>query len=337
MKKHRRVLIEHGSGGLLSHELVKELFLPVFRNVALERLDDSALIEVKDVKLCFTTDSYVVDPIFFPGGDIGSLAVFGTVNDLAVCGGIPLAISAGFIIEEGFPMDDLQRIVTSMAEAAKKAGVVIVTGDTKVVARRSADGIFINTSGVGIVEPGIDLSVERISEGDVIIVSGPVGDHGAAILCKRRELGISADILSDSAPLNGLISSILRSGVDVHFMRDPTRGGLGAVLAEIAKQADVVLELQEECIPVRDHVKGVCELLGFDPLFLACEGRVVMFCPYPDVEKVMDVMRSHEYGREATVVGVVKGKGRGRLLLRSRFGGFREIDLPVGELVPRIC
>lgn len=337
MKKHRKILLEHGSGGLLSHELVKEVFLPLFRNKALERLDDSALLQAKDVKLCFTTDSYVVDPVFFPGGDIGSLAVYGTVNDLAVCGGTPLAISAGFIIEEGFSMDDLQRIASSMAEAAKNAGVAIVTGDTKVVARGSADGVFINTSGVGIIERDIELSVNRISEGDVIIVSGPVGDHGAAILSKRRELGISADVVSDSAPLNGLIDRILRSGVDVHFMRDPTRGGLGAVLAEIAMQADVVLELQEERIPVRDNVRGICELLGFDPLFLACEGRVVMFVPSRDVEKVMDVMHAHEYGREATEVGEVKGRGRGRLLLRSRFGGFREVDLPVGELVPRIC
>jgi len=337
MRRDERILLEHGSGGLLSHELVTEVFLPAFRNEALERLDDGAIFEAKGLKLCFTTDSYVVDPIFFPGGDIGSLAVFGTVNDISVCGGRPLALSVGLIIEEGFPMEDLKRITSSMAQAAKQAGVSIVTGDTKVVAKGSADGLFINTAGLGIVRPGGDFSADHIQEGDVILVSGTIGDHGASILCKRRELGIRSEILSDSAPLNGLIDDLLDSGVEVHFMRDPTRGGLGAVLVEIAKQVEATFELQEASIPVRDEVKGLCELLGFDPLFLACEGRVVVFCHPRDVEKALKVMQGHEYGRDAVAIGVVSKVGRGRVILRSPFGGFREIDLPVGELVPRIC
>lgn len=336
-RNEEKILLEHGSGGLLSHELVNNVFLPAFINVTLERLDDSAIFEIGGVKFCFTTDSYVVDPIFFPGGDIGSLAVFGTVNDLAVCGGEPKVISAGFIIEEGFPMENLERITFSMAEAAKVAGVEIVTGDTKVVAIGNADGVFINTSGIGVVKPGCDLSIHRISEGDAIIVSGPIGDHGASILCQRRELGITSEVTSDSAPLNGMIGEILDSGADIHFMRDPTRGGLGSVLVEIARQAKVTIELKEENIPVRNEVRGLCELLGFDPLFLACEGRVVLLCHPRDVNKVMTVLRGHKYGGGAEVIGEVTQKKLGRVILRLSYGGFREIDLPVGELVPRIC
>ncbi|MCX7983070.1 MAG: hydrogenase expression/formation protein HypE [Syntrophales bacterium] len=337
MIKHTKVLLEHGSGGLLTHELITEVFLPLFRNETLERLDDSAVLQVGGTKLCFTTDSYVVDPIFFPGGDIGSLAVFGTVNDIAVCGGEPWVISTSFIVEEGFLIENLERITRSMAEAAHRAGVYIVTGDTKVVAKGNADGIFINTSGIGIIKAGREFSAGRILVGDAIIVSGTVGDHGAAILCQRRELGIVSEVISDSAPLNGLIQDLLDSGVEIHFMRDPTRGGLGSVLVEIAKQAELSLELREESIPVKEEVKGLCELLGFDPLFLACEGRVVLFCHARDVERAIDILRRHEYGKDAQVVGEVKKKGKGRLLLRSSFGGMRELDLPVGELVPRIC
>jgi len=335
--KHDRILLEHGGGGLLSHELITEVFLPLLKNPCLERLEDSAVLRVGDQMLCFTTDSYVIDPIFFPGGDIGSLAVHGTVNDLSVCGGKPLVMSAGFILEEGFPMEDLRRITRSMAEAAKKAGVPIVTGDTKVVARGAADGLFINTSGIGLIEYTAPLSVKSIEPGDAVIVSGTIGDHGAAVLSKRRELGVISEIRSDSAPLNGLIGAILEASPNIHCMRDPTRGGLGAILAEIAEQSGCLIELREKDVPVREEVRGICEILGFDPLFLANEGKVALFCAQEDAGRVLAVMRAHEYGREAAVIGAVGERGRGRLVLRTAIGGSREVDLPVGELVPRIC
>jgi len=335
--KHDRILLEHGGGGLLSHELITEVFLPLLKNPCLERLEDSAVLQVGNQLLCFTTDSYVIDPIFFPGGDIGSLAVHGTVNDLSVCGGKPLAMSAGFILEEGFPMEDLRRITRSMAEAAKKAGVPIVTGDTKVVARGAADGLFINTSGIGLIEYPTPLSVKSIEPGDAVIVSGTIGDHGAAVLSKRKELGVTSEIRSDSAPLNGLIGAILEASPNIHCMRDPTRGGLGAILAEIAGQSGCLIELREKDVPVREEVRGICEILGFDPLFLANEGKVVLFCAPEDAGRVLAVMKAHEYGREAAVIGAVGDRGRGRLILRTAIGGSREVDLPVGELVPRIC
>lgn len=335
--KHDRILLEHGAGGFLSHNLITEIFLPLLKNPWLERLEDSAVLRIGNQMLCFTTDSYVIDPIFFPGGDIGSLAVHGTVNDLSVCGGKPLALSAGFILEEGFPMEDLRLIVRSMAEAAAAAGVPIVTGDTKVVARGAADGLFINTSGIGLIDYPSPLSVKSIRPGDVIIVSGAVGDHGAAVLSKRSELGLKSEILSDSAPLNGLIGKILASSPDIHFMRDPTRGGLGAILAEIAAQSGFLIELREKDIPVREEVKGICEILGFDPLFLANEGKVALFCAPGDAGRILNVMKSHEYGRDAAIIGAVGEPGRGRLVLQTAFGGSREVDLPVGELVPRIC
>ncbi|HOK06251.1 MAG TPA: hydrogenase expression/formation protein HypE [Syntrophales bacterium] len=335
--RHERILLEHGSGGLLSHELITEVFLPLLRNPHLERLEDSAVLTVGERSICFTTDSYVIDPLFFPGGDIGSLAVHGTVNDLAVCGGRPLFISAGFIIEEGLPLEDLRRITLSMAEAARKAGVAVVTGDTKVVARGAADGLFINTSGIGLVEYPHPLSVKSIEAGDAVIVSGTVGDHGAAVLSRRRELGVISEVLSDSAPLNGLIAAILAASPRVHCMRDPTRGGLGAILAEIAKQSGRLIEIREKDVPVREEVRGICEILGFDPLFLANEGKVVVFCHPGDADRVLEVMRGHEYGREAALIGSVGERERGRLVLRTVIGSSREVDLPVGELVPRIC
>ncbi len=335
--KHDRILLEDGGGGLLSHELITEMFLPLLKNPCLERLEDSAVLRVGDQMLCFTTDSYVIDPIFFPGGDIGSLAVHGTINDLSVCGGKPLVMSAGFILEEGFPMEDLRQITRSMAEAARKAGVAIVTGDTKVVARGAADGLFINTSGIGLIEYPKLLSVKSIRPGDVLIVSGTIGDHGAAVLSRRRELGVISEIRSDSAPLNGLIGAVLDVSPNIHCMRDPTRGGLGAILAEIAGQSGCLIELREKDVPVREEVRGICEILGFDPLFLANEGKVVLFCAPDDAGRVLDVMKSHEYGRQAAVIGTVGERGRGRLVLRTSIGGSREVDLPVGELVPRIC
>ncbi len=335
-----KILLEHGAGGLLSNELLRNIFLPAFSNPYLRQLTDSAVLELGDRKICFTTDSYVVSPIFFPGGDIGSLAVHGTVNDLAVCGGKPLCISAGFILEEGFPVDDLRKIIGSMTAAALKSEVQIVTGDTKVVPKGAADGIFINTSGIGIIEYPHRIAPDSIAAGDAIIVSGSIGDHGAAIMAGREGLQLDAGIVSDSAPLNGLVAEILKSGSRVHCMRDATRGGLGAVLVELAGQSGAELEILEGDIPVKDCVRGLCEVFGIEPLSLANEGRLALFCPGPDATAVLDIMKKHEFGRTAAVIGSVVSRtagGTGRALLRTIAGGTRVLDLPSGELVPRIC
>lgn len=337
MMKYERVLLEHGGGGLLSNELVGELFLPLLRNRFLEKLEDGAVLQLGDTKICFTTDSYVVQPVFFPGGNIGSLAVHGTVNDLAVSGGEPLFLSAGFILAEGFPMADLERIVHAMAEAAREAEVQIVTGDTKVVPQGAADGIYINTAGVGIIRYATPLSVTSIRPGDAILVNGTVGDHGAAIMASREELGLEADILSDSAPLSGLVRTILAASPEIHCMRDATRGGLGAILAEMALQAKVQITAAEDRIPFREETRGVCEILGLDPLFLANEGKLVVFCPEAEEAAVLAAMRNNPYGRDAAVIGYVEEAKRGRFILQTAIGGFREVDLPTGELVPRIC
>ncbi len=335
--KYDKILLEHGGGGLLSNELISEYFLPSFQNPYLERLEDSAVLTIGGQKFCFTTDSYVVSPIFFPGGNIGSLAVHGTINDLSVCGGKPLYLSCGFILEEGFPFDSLETIIQTMAKAAAEANVNIVTGDTKVVARGAADGIFINTSGIGIVEYPGTLSVKNIQPNDVIIVNGTIGNHGAAIIKARENLAITSDILSDSAPLNDLIACILKASLNVHCMRDATRGGLGAILTEIAKSAQVRIDINESRIPIQDNVRGICEILGFDPLFLANEGKMILFCPASDAEAVLTTMHRHKYGKHATVIGTVSAATQGRVILKTSIGGERIVDLPTGELVPRIC
>jgi len=334
-----KILLEHGAGGLLSNELVRKLFLPAFRNPLLEQLTDSAVLELGGKRICFTTDSYVVSPVFFPGGDIGSLAVHGTVNDLAVCGGKPICLSAGFILEEGFPLDDLKKIIDSMTAAANKAGVQVVTGDTKVVPKGAADRIFINTSGIGLIEYPFKISPASIAPGDVIIINGSIGDHGAAIMSSRENLQLDVGIVSDSAPLNGLISDILNSDSRVHCMRDATRGGLGAVLVELACQSGVELEVFESRIPVKESVRGLCEVLGIDPLHLANEGKLAMFCPREDAPKVLELMRKHEFGGDAAVIGEVRAITgiSPRALFRTIAGGTRVLDLPSGELVPRIC
>ncbi|HOX15579.1 MAG TPA: hydrogenase expression/formation protein HypE [Smithellaceae bacterium] len=335
--KYGKILLEHGGGGLLSNQLIAEYFLPRFHNPYLERLEDSAVLNIGSQKFCFTTDSYVVSPVFFPGGNIGSLAVHGTVNDLSVCGGVPLYMSAGFILEEGFSVASLEIIIQSMADAAAEANIKIVTGDTKVVARGAADGIFINTSGIGLVEyPGV-LSVKNIQLGDVIIVNGTIGEHGAAIIQARDNLSLTADILSDSAALNNLIACILKASSNVHCMRDATRGGLGAILAEIAKNANVHISIDEKSIPLQENVRGICEILGFDPLFLANEGKMILFCPKSDADQVLTVMRNHKHGKNAAIIGIVEDIGIGRVVLKTSIGGERIVDLPTGELVPRIC
>jgi len=337
IRKYDKILLEHGSGGLLSNELVAGSFLPHFSNPYLERLEDSAVLTIGKQKLCFTTDSYVVSPIFFPGGNIGSLAVHGTVNDLAVCGGKPLFMSTGFILEEGFPFASLETIIASMAKAAKIAGISIVTGDTKVVPRGAADGIFINTSGIGIVEYAGTLSIKSIKAGDAVILNGTIGDHGAAIIKSRENLGMEAEVISDSAPLNGLIAEILKASPNIHCMRDATRGGLGAILAEIAKSANIQINISEQSIPVQDNVRGICEILGLDPLYLANEGKMVLFCPASDAAKVLTTMKKHKLGVNAAVIGNVAAGKQGRVVLKTSIGGERIVDLPTGELVPRIC
>jgi hydrogenase expression/formation protein HypE len=336
--RHEKILLEHGSGGLLSNELINEKFLPFFKNVYLEKLEDGAVFDITETKLCFSTDSYVVQPVFFPGGNIGSLAVHGTVNDLAMCGGKPLFLSAGFIIEEGFAMKDLETIIISMAEAAEKAGVKIVTGDTKVVSKGAADGIFINTSGIGTIAYKSPVGVRSIRPGDCVIINGNIGDHGTAIRSVREGMGIEEGVLSDSAPLNGIVEEILNACPDVHCMRDATRGGLGAILAEIAQQSGLTITIDEALIPVKEQVRGTCEILGLDVLYLANEGKFAIFCPEQSAGIILDIMRANQFGRDAALIGTVKeSSDRGRLILKTVIGGSREIDLPTGELVPRIC
>jgi hydrogenase expression/formation protein HypE len=336
--KHDRILLEHGSGGLLSNELISEKFLPLFRNTYLERLEDGAVFDIRESRLCFSTDSYVVQPLFFPGGNIGSLAVHGTVNDIAMCGGKPLFLSTGFIIEEGFLIEKLEEIISSMADAAEKADVKIVTGDTKVVAKGAADGLFINTSGIGAITYKNPIGVGSIRPGDCVIVSGTIGDHGIAILSVREGMGIEEGVLSDSAPLNGIVGEILSACPDVHCMRDATRGGLGTILAEIAQQSGFTVTIDESLIPVREQVRGACEIMGLDVLYLANEGKFGIFCPEKSAGVVLDIMRANPFGRDAALIGTVaESSGRGRLILKTAIGGFREIDLPTGELVPRIC
>jgi hydrogenase expression/formation protein HypE len=336
--KYDQILLAHGGGGLLTNEIIRETFLPHFQNDLLGRLEDGAVLKVGAEKLCFTTDSYVVNPLFFPGGNIGSLAVHGTVNDLSMCGGVPLYLSAGFILEEGFPMAELEKIIQSMAEAAAEADVQVVTGDTKVVTRGAADGLIINTAGVGVIRyPGL-ISPASIKPGDVIILNGPIGDHGAAIVNKRENLGFEAEIVSDSAPLNHLVAAALGVSAEIHAMRDCTRGGLGTILVEMAEQSGTVMEIDEAAIPVREPVRGFCEVLGFDPLFLANEGKMVLFCPEAESDKILAAMRAERYGNDAAVIGrVQKTADRGRLIMISMIGGLREVTIPSGELLPRIC
>ncbi|MFW6415513.1 MAG: hydrogenase expression/formation protein HypE [Thermodesulfobacteriota bacterium] len=334
-----RILLAHGAGGLLSSRLLSEVFLPYLGNQLLDRLEDSAVLDLntQSGKISFSTDSYVVKPIFFPGGNIGSLAVHGTVNDLAVGGARPVYLSAGFIIEEGTFKQDLERIVQSMAHAAEEAGVRIVAGDTKVVARGAADGLYINTSGVGVHHGQEPLSYNRIEPGDSIIINGTIGDHGATILSEREGLETVQGLRSDSAPLNNMVQEILDSVTGVHCMRDATRGGLGAVLVELATQSGYSLEIDERSLPVREEVRGICEIMGLDPLYIANEGKMVVFCAQEAEEQVLQAMQKSPYGSEAAVIGRVQESTDGRVKFRTVLGTHRDIDLPSGEIVPRIC
>jgi len=331
----KKILLAHGSGGRLTHQLIKS-FVKKFANLTLARLDDSAVLKFKD-KLAFTTDSYVVDPIYFPGGDIGKLAVNGTVNDLAMVGARPLYLTASAIIEEGFPLIELEKIVDSMYRAARVAGVEIVAGDTKVVEKGGVDKIFINTSGIGVIDSGIDISSKNAEIGDGIILSGTIGDHGIAILGARERFNFRTKVKSDSQPLNGLVSEILKASKKIHTMRDPTRGGLATVLNEIAEQSRVGIEIEEEKIPVKEEVRGACEMLGFDPLYIANEGKLVAFLRERDCCKILDVMRNNRYGKDAQTIGKVVARHKGRVVVKTSVGGERFLDMLTGEQLPRIC
>lgn len=336
--KNDRILLDHGSGGKLSHRLTQELFLPVFGNPALAALNDGAIFELGGRRLAFSTDSYTVDPIFFPGGDIGELAVYGTVNDLAMCGAEPAVLSAGFIIEEGFALADLAAIAASMGRAAEAAGVQIVTGDTKVVPRGAADKIFINTAGIGLIPEGVQVAASHARPGDRVLLSGSIADHGVSVLARREGLAFSTTVQSDTAPLNRMVAAMLAAArAEVHALRDPTRGGLATALNEIAAASGVGIRIHEEQIPIAPETAGLCELLGLDPLYLANEGKLIAVVAPTAAPTVLAAMRADRYGGAAAVIGEVEAGPPGRVTLRTRIGGTRIVDMLSGEQLPRIC
>ncbi|MCL5960101.1 MAG: hydrogenase expression/formation protein HypE [Chloroflexi bacterium] len=332
-----RILLAHGSGGRLSQQLTREIFLRAFDSAILQRMDDCATLEAQPGRLAFTTDSFVVKPIFFAGGDIGKLAVCGTVNDLAMSGAIPRYLAVTFIVEEGFLISDLLRLAKSMRGAADEAGVEIVAGDTKVVEAGKADGVFVTTTGLGTIPPGISISGSGARPGDKIILSGPIGDHGIAILSEREGLRFSSEIRSDCAPLNHLVKAMLLVSTDIHCLRDPTRGGLATVLNELAEQSQVAVRVFEHAIPVRDGVRAACELLGFDPLYIANEGKLVAIVAGEVAEPILNRMRLESYGRDAAIIGEVLDGPAGRVTMVTNIGGSRIIDVLSGEMLPRIC
>ena len=329
--------MSHGAGGKATQTLIEAIFLDAFRNPLLEPLEDAAVLRIGGSRIALTTDSYVVKPLFFPGGNIGDLAINGTVNDLSVSGATPLYLSAGFILEEGFGVADLARITETMRDAAAAAGVHIVTGDTKVVEKGKADGCYINTAGVGLISRDVSLGVAHAQPGDAIIVSGPIGDHGITIMLARGELDLEADIVSDTAPLNGLVAGLLDAVPEVRALRDATRGGVATILNEIAKAADVGVLVTEDDIPVRPEVRGASELLGIDPMYVACEGRLVAVVPGPDADRAVAALRAHPLGEQAIVIGHVRAEQPGIVQLKTAFGGTRIVDLLVGDPLPRIC
>ena len=333
----KELQLGHGSGGRLTAELLESVFLPAYSNPLLAALNDQAVFSINGAKLALTTDSFVVKPLFFPGGDIGQLAVNGTVNDLAVGGAKPLYLSASFVLEEGLPIADLKRIVASMAAASKRAGVQIVTGDTKVVERGHGDGVYINTSGVGVIEHSHRLSSDRARPGDRILVSGPVGDHGMAVMSRREGLEFETPIDSDTAPLHDLVDTMLNASSGIRCLRDPTRGGLATTVNEIAKSSHVGMVLEESAIPVREPVSGLCELLGLDPLYVACEGRLVAIVSADDADAVLAAMRSHPLASGAAEVGQVVDDHPNSVVMKTCVGGTRLVDVLSGEQLPRIC
>jgi hydrogenase expression/formation protein HypE len=334
---YNEIVLAHGSGGKLSHQLMEKMVLPQFRNELLEPLHDGAIFSIGGQRVAFSTDSYVVNPIFFPGGDIGQLAVHGTVNDLAMCGARPLYLSVGFILEEGTPMEEFWRVVQSMREAANVAGVMLVTGDTKVVDRGKADKIFINTSGIGVIPDGSNISPSRARPGDKIIMSGAMAVHGMAIMSVREGLEFENEIASDTAPLNSLVDAMLATKIDIHVLRDPTRGGITSALTEIAQSAKVGMLLDEARIPISEEVKGACEILGLDPLYVANEGKLLAIVAAQDVDLVLSAMKSHLLGKQAAIIGEVTSDHPGFVMMRTRVGGTRVVDMLSGEQLPRIC
>jgi hydrogenase expression/formation protein HypE len=343
--RDERITLSHGSGGKATHNLIEGVFAPAFSNPILDRMEDSATFAVGDEKrgpahqrLAFTTDTYVVSPLFFPGGDIGKLAVHGTVNDLAMAGAQPLYLSASFILEEGFQIAELQRIVQSMSEAAREAGVYIVTGDTKVVPRGKADRVFINTSGVGLCRADWPMGQAHAQPGDKVLLSGSIGDHGIAVMLAREALDIEADVQSDSAPLNGLVAELMQAvGLAIHCLKDPTRGGIATSLNEIAMASEVSVALDERSIPIRSGVRGACEILGLDPLTIANEGKLLAIVAADSADAALQTMRNHPLGTEAAIIGEVRSEPVGMVFLRTDIGGTRVLDMLVGDPLPRIC
>jgi hydrogenase expression/formation protein HypE len=331
------IQLDHGSGGRATHDLIRDLFAEAFDNEFLSAMNDSAVLSIDAGKVALTTDSYVVDPILFPGGNIGSLAVHGTVNDLAMLGARPLYLTVGFILEENLSLDTLRRVVSAMAAAAREAGVLVVAGDTKVVPKGKADKIFVNCAGLGIIPEGLQIGGQYARAGDAVLINGTIGDHGMAVLCKREGLTLENDILSDSAPLHDLVAKMLEVCPAVHALRDPTRGGLATTLNEIAQQSQVGINLNEQDIPIREDVAGACELLGLDPLYVANEGKLVACVPGECAAEVLEVMRKHPRGCQATQIGAVSAGEAGQVVLKTRIGGHRLLSMLRGEQLPRIC
>lgn len=333
-----QIIMGHGSGGKMSHDLVSKIFMPIFDNPSLRATDDAGVVTTSlPGRLSISTDSHVVTPLFFPGGDIGRLAICGTVNDVAMVGGTPLWLTAGFILEEGLEIATLEKVVASMCQAAKEAGIIIVAGDTKVVQRGKADGLYINTTGVGLIPDGIEISGTNAQPGDVIILSGPIGNHGIAVLEARQEMGFETNIVSDVAPLNHLVQVMLNASRRIHVLRDPTRGGLATTLCEIAHQSQLGMMIHEAQIPIDPGVAAACEIMGFDPMYIANEGKLVAIVHPEDAQGVLTQMRGACYGEKSVIIGEVITKPASRVLLRTTLGSTRIVDMPSGELLPRIC
>lgn len=335
---HReQILIGHGSGGRMSHDLVARMFLPAFNNPSLNAGDDSGVVSLNSSRLAISTDAHVVWPLFFPGGDIGRLAVCGTVNDVSMMGATPLYLTVGFILEEGLEFFTLEQVVASMHAAAREAGVEIIAGDTKVVQKGKADGLYITTTGVGLIPEQVQISGALAEPGDLVLLSGPIGDHGISVLSARGDLGFTSDISSDVAPLNHLVQAMLRASLEIHALRDPTRGGLATTLNEIAQQSRVGIFIDETRIPVRPAVAAACEMLGFDPLYIANEGKLVAIVAPQVAGRVLEAMQGERYGNEAVIIGEVRPDPPGRVLLKTSLGSTRLVDVPSGEILPRIC
>lgn len=337
MINSQKILLDHGSGGRASQTLISEIILKNFANPILADLDDSAALKLQSSEIAFSTDSYTVDPIFFPGGDIGELAINGTVNDLAMKGAIPLYLSVGFIIEEGFSLESFKKIIMSMRAAAQIAGVQIVTGDTKVVGKGSADKIFINTSGIGIIPENVFISGKNAKPGDKIILSGTIGDHGITIMTQREGLRLDSPLRSDSAPLNKMVAELLENNIEIHVLRDPTRGGLATTLNEIALQSKIGIQIFEDTIPVSGPVASACELLGLDPLMLANEGKLIAFVPSDVARLALGIIKKNKYGKMASIIGEVTSEHQGKVIMKTTIGGSRIVDMLTGSPLPRIC